>query len=138
MEYSNTISGLKSKRIEIIKEIDQLRAEAARLTNDKTAIEQVLISFGDTEFDNAPRVYTVTFERGHLQRFICDFLRSHGTGTTREITLAVIEERGKDPDDRAFYSKIQQAVSRCLAHMGAKGQALRTGDSRAYEWKLAG
>ena len=135
MEYTNTISRLKSKRIEIMQEIDRLRAEAAKL---KTAIEQVLVSFGDTEFDNAPRVYIVTFERGQLHRFICDYLREHGSGTTREVTLAVIASRGKDANDKAFYAKIQQAVSRCLSHMGDKGQAVRTGDSRAYEWRLGG
>ena len=138
MEYTNTISGLKSKRTEIMQEIDRLRAEAAKLTNDKTAIEQVLISFGDAEFENAPRVYNVTFERGQLHRFICDHLRAKGSATTREVTLAVIASRGKDADDKAFYAKIQQAVSRCLANMGQKGQAVRSGDSRAYEWRLGG
>ncbi len=138
MAYANTISGLKAKRLELTKEIERLRSEAASLTNDRSAIEQVLRAFGCTEFENAPRVYNPTFERGQLHRFVCDYLRTHGKGTTRDVTLALIADRGKDPDDREFYNTIQRAVSRCLAHMGTRGQATRSGSARAYEWRLVG
>lgn len=125
-----------------MQEADRLRAEASKLMNDKSAIEQVLVALGCTEFEAAPRAYNITFERGQLHRFICDYLRQHGSATTRDVTLAIIEKQSRDPEDKAYYAKIQQAVSRCLAHMGAKGQAVRAGASehnaKAYEWRLGG
>jgi len=138
MEYANTISGLKARRLEIMQKADELRAEASKLMNDKISIEQVLASLGCNDFQNVPRVYTITFERGQLQRFICDFIRERGPSMTRHITLAIIEEQGRDPKDRAYYSKIQQAVSRCLAHMADKGNAVRdrSAGTLAYTWRL--
>lgn len=138
MEYTNTISGLKARRLEIVQEAEKLRAEAAKLMNDKISIEQVLTSLGCNDFQNAPRAYTITFERGQLRRFICDFLREHGKARTKDITLAIIKSQKRDPQDRAYYSKIQQSVSRCLAHMADKGQSVRdrSAGTLAYTWRL--
>lgn len=96
MEYVNTISGLKSKRIEIAQEIERLKAEVAKLSNDRLAIERALKTFGDAEHVEAPKVYEIIFERGELRRFVCDFLRETKGATTGQITLAIVEKRGED------------------------------------------
>lgn len=138
MEYSNTISGLKSKRIEIAQAIETNKAELARLSNDRLAIERALRAFGDTDFVEPPKVYEIIFERGELGRFVCDFLREKKGATTAQITVAIIERRGENVSDRDYYAKIQRAVSRCLAHMATKGNAQRSRPSGggAYIWKL--
>jgi hypothetical protein len=138
MEYANTISGLQAKRIEIVQAIEVNKAELAKLSNDRLAIERALRAFGNSDYAEAPKVYEIIFERGELRRFVCDWLRVNGQQTTSQITLAIIDKRGEDPNDREYYAKIQRAVSRCLAHMASSGQAVRdkSGGMKAYGWAL--
>lgn len=140
MEYANTISGLKAKHAEIQQEVERTKATLAKLSNDRLAIERALQAFGNHDFTTAPKVYDIIFERGELRRFVCDFLRQNGAKTTSEITLAIIDRKGEDPNDREYYGKIQRAVSRCLAHMADKGQAIRdkSKGTLAYTWSLPG
>lgn len=140
MDYVNTISGLKNKHVEISQAIEINKAELAKLSNDRLAIERALRAFGNCDYAEPPKVYNVIFERGELRRFICDFLREKGKATTSQITLAIIEKRGEDPNDREYYATIQRAVSRALAHMASRSQAIRgkkVDGSVAYMWRLA-
>lgn len=140
MEYTNTISGLKSKRVEIAQEIERLQSEIGKLGNDRNALDRALRTFGCFEFDEAPRVYEMLFEKGQLRRFICDYIRENGPQTTRNMTLAVISMKGEDSRDTEYYAKIQRAVTRCLCHMAKGGQAVKEKipGEQANTWALPG
>lgn len=135
--YTNTISGLQRKRDEISQELDRLKAAMAKLSNDRLAIDRTLQAFGVGEVAEPPRFYEITFERNELRRFILRHLRAEGSATTRDIVLSIMASKGEDPGDKHRYSRIQQAVSRALAHLADKGGVVRSGDARAYRWKLA-
>jgi hypothetical protein len=136
MEYANTISGLQRKRDEIAQEIEGLKIQLAKLGNDRLAIERSLQAFGVGEVAEPPRFYEITFERGELRRFILRHLRAHGAATTREITSDIMATKGEDPNDKPRYSRIQQTVSRALAHLADRGGVVRSGSSRGYVWRL--
>jgi len=136
MDYANTISGLQRKRGEIAQQIEALKIEIAKLSNDRLAIERSLRAFGVGEVAEPPKFYEITFERGELRRFILRHLRAHEAATTREIVLSIMEARGEDPNDKHRYSRIQEAVSRALAHLADRGGVVRSGSSRGYVWRL--
>lgn len=137
MDYANAISGLQRKRDEIAQEIEALKIQTAKLANDRLAIERSLQACGVGEVAEPPRFYEITFERGELRRFILRHLKAHGAATTREITSDIMATKGEDPNDKHRYSRIQQTVSRALAHLADRGATIRQGDSRAYLWDLA-
>jgi hypothetical protein len=136
MDYVNTISGLQRKRDEIAQEIEGLKIQIAKLSNDRLAIERSLQAFGVGEVVAPPRYYEITFERGELRRYILRHLKTHGAATTRDIALDIMATKGEDPNDKHRYSRMQQTVGRALAHLADKGGIVRTGSPRGYVWRL--
>jgi len=139
MEYEKTIHGLQRKRRELIQQVECMKAEIAKLHNQRITVEKALEAFGCHDYKDGPRMHRVTFPRKQLRRFIIDYLRDNGTGATGMITDALMQSRGEDPHDRLYRGQIQRAVSQALYLMGEAGTAerleMRKG-RQGYIWGL--
>lgn len=140
MEYEKTIHGLHRKRRELIVEAEQLRERIAILQNQRVACESALEAFGVTDLGRDKHVNHHQFKRGHLRRFITDYMRENERVTTNQLTEALMLSRGEDPADRLYRGEIRRAVTHALYNMGKAGSAVQLeqrNGRRGYVWGLA-
>lgn len=140
--YEHTISGLLSKRAEMMEEIATTRERLAILSNDIEAIDRVLERLGydgDVKLTpRAPRV--VLFYRGELRQFLLGQLREHGPMTSRAMAERLIQAEGKDARDRRMMADVVRRIGKALRQMQASGlvRGTRTKSMGEYLWLAAG
>lgn len=115
--FEHTISGLLTKRADLLGEAERLRDRLAKIKNDISAIDRVLGSLGyagDLDAQMPRQKREAIFGRGELTRAILDELRgADGPMTSREIAQAVVALSG-DARDRRYVSDLTKRVSRAL------------------------
>jgi hypothetical protein len=122
----NTVSGLVSKRSELIKLRDHLEAEARKVTCDIDHLDAVIALFDPANTPEAVQRYTTKHraQKGHLKRFVLGYLRDHdGFHTSRTLTEAWIADRGLRADE-ATYVVLRKRMGACLASQVADGLAV--------------
>jgi len=142
MERPNTIAGLQAKRKEMAKLLKLLDQEYKKVVCDLDHIDACIRLF-DPEAD-IQRVRLNRYatkhraKKGEHQRFVLDCLReATGPLTSKEISLAWIEDRGLKPDEstRVILTKRTGATINALKH---KGVVESTSYRDGYKtWRLA-
>lgn len=117
--YAHTITGLMSRREELLEELGQLREREGVLANDLDALDRVLESLGyDGPVKLTPRVpRVVLFYRGELRQYVLGSLREHGPSTSRQLAQRLIQIEGKDARDRRMMADVVRRMGKALRQM---------------------
>ena len=125
MERPNTISGLQSKRKELVKLHGRLVDEAKKVLCDIDHLDATIRLFDpDADIERIRLNRYATKHRapkGHLKRFVLDTFREANEAlTSKEITSLWIEDRGLKPDEstRVILTK---RIGACLTKMKNDG-----------------
>jgi hypothetical protein len=116
--YEHTISGLLTKRREMLTEAEGIRDRLAEIRNDIQALDRTLSTLGfdgDLEGMMPRQKRQVIFGRGELVRAILDELRgAERPMRSREIVQALIALSGDDPRDQRYISDLTRRVGKAL------------------------
>ena len=125
--FEHTISGLLTKRADMLGEAEAIRDRLAQIRNDIDALDRTLRTLGyDGDLDaQMPRQKRhVIFGRGELFRGCMDVLRhAKGPLTSRQIAQELVAVSGLDARDRRYVSDLTKRVSKCLRETGAARKA---------------
>ena len=139
--YEHTVSGLLSRRGEVLREADVAAYRVAELRNDLAAIDRTLALFvheGDADAVMPRHQRKRAFGRGVLTRRAVEALRgADGPLSSREIAERIVEAEGADADDQAFVSEVTDSVGRMLRKMRDKGRVRAIQDRGAVGWARA-
>lgn len=140
--YEHTISGLLTKRREMISEAEGLRDRLAAIKNDMAALDRTLAALGftgDLEAMMPRQKRHVIFGRGELLRAILDELRDAGRPLrSREIAQAIVAVQGNDVRDQRTIADLTKRVGKALRPLRADGQVRSVTDqSGVVAWRLA-
>jgi hypothetical protein len=137
-EAPNTVSGLLTKRAELVKLRGQLEAELRGLTCDIDHIDGCIRLFDPANAPAARKRYATKHraKKGQMVRFVLGALReASGPLTSRQIAEAWVAERGLRTDDGTLVV-IRKRVGTCLIALRAKGLARdagRVGESKGWQ-----
>jgi len=141
--YHNTISGLLTKRAELLGEAQILREKLAAARNSIESIDQVLKSLGHREsLDDMRPLGTrlLIFDRNELRRFLIDQLRAEPAPvTSRQMAGRIIVLDGKDMLDKKMLSDMIDRVGKAFRLLRRQGVVVGTLDrANLMHWSLAG
>ena len=129
--YDHTISGLLTKRAELLGEALSIRDRLAAIKNDVDALDRVLGTLGyegDLDAQMPRQKRHVVFGKGELFRACMDVLRNATEPlTSRQIAQQIMELNGQDARDRKTIGDLVKRVGKCLrqsnaARKGADGK----------------
>jgi hypothetical protein len=130
--YEHTISGLLSKRREMLTEAERLRDRLAEIRNDLQALDRTLETFGfkgDLEGMMPRQKRQVIFGRGELVRAILDELRgAERPLRSREIAQALIAVQGNDPRDQRYIADLTRRVGKALRPLRQEDRVVASKD----------
>jgi hypothetical protein len=139
--YQHTISGLLSKREEMMEEIAVTRERLAVLSNDVESLDRVLETLGyQGDIKLTPRVpRVVLFYRGELRQFCLNQLRENGEMTSRKLAETLVKVEGKDARDRRMMADVVRRIGKALRQMQGSGMVVgtKTKSMGEYSWRLA-
>lgn len=140
--YEHTISGLLTRRREMLTEAERLRDRIAEIKNDLSALDRTLATLGfkgDLEGMMPRQKRHVVFGRGDLLRAILDELRgAERPLRSREIALAIIAVRGDDPRDQRYLADLTRRVGKALRPMIASGSVHQAKDKHgSVVWRVS-
>lgn len=123
--YVNTISGLLTKRREMLTEAEHLRDRLAEIRNDLQALDRTLATLGytgDLEAMMPRQKRQVIFGRSELKGAILDELRgAERPLRSREIAQALIALHGEDPRDQRYIADLTRRVGKALRPLVVSG-----------------
>lgn len=139
--YEHTISGLLSKRRDMLTEAERLRDRIAEIRNDLLALDRTLKTLGyegDLEAMMPRQKRQVVFGRGELLRAIMDVLRdADGPMRSREIAQELIAVRGDDPRDQRYIADLTRRVGKALRPLCLTGGVAPIRDpTGCIAWRL--
>jgi hypothetical protein len=140
--YEHTISGLLSKRREMLTEAERLRDRLAEIRNDLLALDRTLATLdfkGDLEGMMPRQKRQVIFGRGELLRAILDELRgAERPLRSREIAQAIVALKGDDPRDQRYVADLTRRVGKALRplHTDKRVKARKDADGNTT-WAFA-
>lgn len=121
--YEHTISGLLTKRQELMDENATLRERMAVVANDVEAIDRVLETLGHEEplEGRSPRAARIVlFYRNELRAFLLEQLRKADRPmTSRELAEIVCETEGKNRGDQRLIRDVTRRIGCALRKMRA-------------------
>lgn len=140
--FEHTISGLLSKRRDLLTEAERLRDRLAEIRNDLSALDRTLGTLGfdgDLEGMMPKQRRHVVFGRGDLLRAILDELRgAERPLRSREIAQAIIAVRGDDPRDQRYIADLTRRVGKALRPLRTEGVVATVADGRGgVSWRTA-
>lgn len=140
---SHVLSGRLKKRSEIAGQIERAHKALNGLIADLGHIDHAIrIIDPDCDLSRVhakPQLQRKGFFRGEMARFVLGHLRTAPAPcTSLEITLAVMQGRGLDIDDRRFVSVVKDRVAACLWRQKQKGIVREVAYTGEYKrWELA-
>ncbi|MEM6381559.1 MAG: hypothetical protein AAF739_02705 [Pseudomonadota bacterium] len=129
--FEHTISGLLTKRADLLGEAESLRDRIAAIKNDLDALDRTLNTLGyegDLDAMMPRQKRHVVFGRGELFRACMSVLRdADGPMTSRQIAQDIVSLSGQDARDRRYINDLVKRVGKCLrqsnaARKGADGK----------------
>lgn len=140
-ERPNTISGLKTKRTELVKLRKELMREAKKVLCDIDHIDATIRLF-DPKADNKQfrlNRYATKHRapKGQMKRFVLNQLRISETPlTSRQITEAWIKDRGLEPDEDTIVI-LRKRVGACIVTAKNSDVVEAVGQDGTYKyWQL--
>jgi hypothetical protein len=116
--FEHTMSGLLTKRADLLGEAVTLRDRIAEIRNDVAAIDRVLGTLGykgDLDAAMPRQKREVIFGKGELTRAVLNELRETGEAmTSRQIAQAIVSLRGDDARDRKYMAQVTNRISKAL------------------------
>ena len=114
--FDHTISGLLTKRADLLGEAEVIRDRLAAIKNDIDALDRTLSVLnydGDLDAQMPRAKRHVIFGRGELTKQVFAVLRrSDKPMTSREIAQEVVSDSGMDARDRKFVSDLTKRVGK--------------------------
>ncbi len=114
--FEHTISGLLTKRADLLGEAEQIRDRLAAIKNDIDALDRTLnvLSYeGDLDAQMPRQKRHVVFGRGELTRRVLTILRhSEKPMTSRQIAQEIVSDSGMDARDRKYVSDLTKRVGK--------------------------
>ena len=140
--FEHAISGLLTKRADLLGEAEGLRDRMAEIRNDVEAMDRALRALGYDGDLNAimPRQKRqAIFGPGELSRAIYDELRiAEEPLTSRQVAQGVLAVKGQDSRDRRLMSDHVRRVSKALRIMKGRGEVTSAADPHGnLMWSLA-
>jgi hypothetical protein len=137
--FAHTITGLISKREEMMEETALTRERLAVLSNDIEALDRVLERLGyDGPVKLTPRVpRVVLFYRGELRQFLLGQLRERGPLTSRQMAEALITTEGKDARDRRMMADVVRRIGKALRQMEGAEMVAREKRRDGQFWRAS-
>ncbi len=141
MADTHVISALREKRAEVSGLIAALEQRIVQHRADLVHVDAVLRLYAPTlEPDSiapkAVRRRNDWFTPGELARLVLDVLRIAPTALTmREITVAVMQRRGLDPDDGRSVHLMGKLVSNAVSRQAAD-LVERVADGKTSAWRV--
>lgn len=140
MEGEHTLNSLKRLRAQIAGEIEALNDATKQKIIDLAHVDATLRLLDPTiEYENIPpkivRPAPKAF-RGNVQSILFDEIRRLGRATPRELTDAVMKDRGLDPEDQRARAIVGKRVKDRLGTLRRQGKIQNTEDAagtRAWE-----
>ena len=126
--FEHTISGLLSKRADLLGEAESIRDRLAAIKNDIDALDRTLSVLdydGDLDAMMPRQKRHVVFGRGELTRQVLTVLRrADGPMTSRQIAQEIVSDSGMDARDRKYVSDLTKRVGKaCRQTDGAVRKA---------------
>ena len=139
--YQHTISGLLTKRADLLGEAETIRDRLAAIKNDIDALDRTLKLLdytGDLDAQMPRQKRHVIFGRGELSKQIFAVLRrSDKPMTSREIAQDIVSDSGLDARDRKFVSDLTKRVGKACRQC-KDGVIIRAVDVRGnVVWSIA-
>lgn len=139
--FEHTITGLLTKRRDMLTEAERLRDRLAEIRNDLQALDRTLGTLGfkgDLEGMMPRQKRQVVFGRGDLIRAILDELRgAERPLRSREIAQAIVAVRGDDPRDQRYIADLTRRVGKALRPLKVSGEVRSRSDARgSISWTL--
>jgi len=115
--YEHTISGMLTKRAELLGEAETLRDRLAAIKNDLDAMDRILVNVmgyqGDLDAQMPRQKRHVIFGRGELTRAVLNVLRRNQKPmTSRQIAQEIVSDSGMDARDRKYVSDLTKRVGK--------------------------
>lgn len=135
------ISGLRTKRADIARQIIEAKAQVEKLHADLFHLDTVLRLYGE-EPETIPmkgRIGKLSpyFGRAELSRRCRDALREQGTIKADAIAVQAMKDKGLNPDrDRKLRSDFIRRILVSLHDLRKAGQVEKTGHGRGVTWRL--
>ena len=131
--FDHTISGLLTKRADLLGEAEVIRDRLAAIKNDIDALDRTLSVLnydGDLDAQMPRAKRHVIFGRGELTKQVFAVLRrSQGPMTSREIAQELVSDSGLDARDRKYVSDLTKRVGKaCRQSKG--GVIIKATDGR--------
>lgn len=139
--FEHTISGLISKRADLLSEASELRDRLAVIRNDIVALDRTLKVVGYSDDPNSAlphRKLKIIFGQGELSRLIFDQLKKAPKPlSNREVAREIIAMRGQDAGDRTLLADFIKRVGKALGKMRVAGAVSSLPDELgAMRWKI--
>jgi len=116
--FEHTISGLLTKRAELLCEAEELRERIAAIRNDIDAMDRILAALGykgDLDAMMPRQKRYVVFGRNQLAKQVLTVLRKAGGPlSSRQIAEKIMLEIGLDPKDRKATTDFVRRVGKAL------------------------
>lgn len=114
--FEHTISGLLTKRADLLGEAEAIRDRLAEIRNDIDAIDRALrvIGYsGDLDAQMPRQKRHVIFGRGELSRQVFAILRRERRPlTSRQIAQEIVSDSGMDARDRKYVTDLTRRVGK--------------------------
>lgn len=142
MEHSHTVSGLLTKRAEIVRRIKEAQALFVTLAADLEAVDTTIRLFDPGARIASPAALVHPLKeiahRGEMSRLVLSALRrASAPMTSLEVARIVMEGRGMDLGNHKQTITFRKRVGACLYQMRARGvarsQNLPTGEYIGWE-----
>ena len=132
--YEHTISGMLTKRAELLGEAETIRDRLAEIKNDIDALDRTLINVmgyeGDLDTQMPRQKRHVLFGKGELTRQVLTILRRSETPlTSRQIAQEIVSEKGMDARDRKYVSDLTKRVGKACRQY-PEGTIVKATDER--------
>lgn len=114
--FEHTISGLLTKRADLLGEAESIRERLAEIRNDIDAVDRALrvVGYaGDLDAMMPRQKRHVVFGRGELTRQVLAIMRREGKPlTSRQIAQEIVSDSGMDARDRRFVAELTKRVGK--------------------------
>lgn len=143
MAESHVLSGLVSKRCELSGEVNHLKTEIDRVTDEITAIDSAIKVF-DPEYDlrtlkaKAKRKKNSFFKHGEANKFVLDVLRNANNPiNTTEIAERAATLKGLDLSE-LDHNALKACILTVLSRLRSNGTIIEAGRDKSLliNWQL--